>query len=100
MSHDNGETLLATVLGFEFPLHSHGVLNPSIFTTAKFTETPEDIANLKKGIYGSLALNAIFTGALYFGYKKSRIPAIVSGVTSAGIFLYFNKILKEKETQI
>jgi len=92
----NGENLLATVLAFEFPLHSHGVLSPSIFTVEKFAYTQEDIASLKKGIYGSLLLNAIFTGAMYFGYRKSKIPAIVAGLTSAGIFLYFNHLISQK----
>jgi len=91
----NMETFLATVLGFEIPLHTQAVFNPSVFTFEKFgirEGTTMDISSLDKGLNVALALNLLFSGALYVG-MKSKIPSIVAGLTTLGTYAYYKTLL-------
>jgi len=94
------EKLLGIILAFEFPLHSIGVFNPSVFTVRKFgleEKNPEDIRALKEGQIGSLILNLFFTLAMYITYKrKAPIIPTIAGLTSISIFLYYWGIIEGK----
>lgn len=86
------ERFLSFVLAFEFPLHSQGVFNPSIFTIEKFKSNEKDKQSLRKGLYFALFLNVIFSFAMY---KYDKTSGIIAFVVSFAIFFYYLKLTEK-----
>lgn len=86
------EKFLSAVLAFEFPLHSLGAFNPSIFTIKKFKENIKDKGNLLQGLYFATFLNLIFTVALFF---YDRTAGIIAFFVTIAIYIYYKKLIEQ-----
>ncbi|MEM5831352.1 MAG: hypothetical protein QXO40_04070 [Candidatus Aenigmatarchaeota archaeon] len=84
--------LLEIVLAFEFPLHSQGVFNPSIFTIEKFKTNDKDKNSLRKGLYFALFLNILFSFAMLLNNKKAGLIAFIVSIM---IFIYYNTLIEK-----
>lgn len=84
--------ILEIVLAFEFPLHSQGVFNPSIFTIEKFKSNEKDVESLKKGLYFAFILNLIFSLAMFVNNKQAGLVAFI---VSCSIFVYYKNLIEK-----
>ncbi|MEM5880910.1 MAG: hypothetical protein QXW01_03715 [Candidatus Aenigmatarchaeota archaeon] len=86
------ERFLSIVLAFEFPLHSQGVFNPSIFTIEKFKQNENDKKSLRKGLYFAFAMNLLFSFAMFL-YDETA--GLIAFIVSIAIFIYYLNLVEK-----
>lgn len=74
--------------------------NPSTYTILKFGDVPEDIPRIRTGMnVGLLSILATSAGIWMLYGKRGHIPAIATALTGVGLYVWYDKKLKEKSKE-